>query len=70
MAKDKFTKTHFRQALETLGISITQAGEVLGLSERQGWRYAEGTTKVPGPLKKLLRLAIAKKIKPDDLRAL
>ena len=63
---DKF----FVEALEALGIPLTLAGLYLGLSPRQPIRYGRGNTPVPGPVRKLLKLAIAKKLTADDLRAL
>lgn len=69
-AQAKFKGTQFREALETLGIPITLAGEYLDLSDRQPLRYGQDDTAVPGPLRKLLKLALAKKISADDLRKL
>jgi hypothetical protein len=64
------TKKQFAEALDKLNLPITHVLTALGVSPRQAFRYQEGTSKVPGPVSKLLKLAIAKKMTPDDLRAL
>jgi hypothetical protein len=69
-AQARFRGTQFREALEKLGIPITLAGEYLDMSDRQPVRYGQDDSPVPGPLRKLLKLAIAKKLTADDLRDL
>ena len=60
------TKKQFAEALTKLDVLITHAGEVLGVSERQAIRYQQGTSKIPGPVGKLLKLALAKKLTADE----
>ena len=60
----------FRRALDRLGINISAAGEVLGVSKRQALRYGTGDTEVPEAVAKLLRIAIRRKIPADDIRDL
>jgi transcriptional regulator with XRE-family HTH domain len=48
----------FRKACEKLGITVQQSAEVLSLSEKQVYRYANGRAPVPESIAKLLRAMI------------
>ena len=52
------TKEQYLATIARLKLSRMAAGPVLGLSRRQGARIAAGACKVPGPVAKLLRLAL------------
>jgi hypothetical protein len=52
------TPQQFRAIIAQLGLSQERAGLWLGLSERQGQRYATGEAKIPGPVEKLIRGAL------------
>lgn len=56
----------FHTALEKLELKITAAAPYVGLSPRQLQRIAAGSP-VPGPLAKLLRIAIKHDIPLKDL---
>lgn len=56
------TPAQFKTAIERLGLSQERAGLWLGLSARQGQRYATGAAKIPEPVAKLLRLVIRLKL--------
>lgn len=60
------TETQYRNALKRLGLTPYSAGPILGISRRQAQRYAAGDP-IPGPIVKLLRLALAGKITLDDI---
>jgi hypothetical protein len=61
------TRTEYRAALKTLGMSRLGAGKVLGLSKRQAQRVAAGHSKVPKPVAKLVRLMVKLNLKPGDV---
>lgn len=61
------TPTQFRAAIEKLGLSQEKSGLWLGLSARQGQRYATGDAEIPEPVAKLLRLVIRLKIPIDEV---
>lgn len=52
------TPAQFRNALDKLGLSQRQAALAFGISWRQINRYAQGTSRIPEPLAKLLTLTI------------
>lgn len=62
------TPNQFRAAIDKLGLSQERAGLWLGLSARQGQRYATGDAEIPEPVAKLLRLVIRLGLKPDDVK--
>lgn len=61
------TPDQFKKAIKQLGLSQEKAGLWLGLSERQGQRYASGDQEIPAPVGKLLRLVLRLKLKPEDV---
>ena len=61
------TPTQFRDAIAKLGLSQERAGTWLGLSARQGQRYATGDVEIPEPVAKLIRLVIRLKIPLDEV---
>lgn len=61
------TPAQFRAAIAKLGLSQERAGLWLGLSARQGQRYATGDAEIPEPVAKLLRLVIRLKLDPADV---
>jgi hypothetical protein len=52
------TPTQFRAAIAQLGLSQERAGLWLGLSARQGQRYATGDAEIPEPVARLIWAAI------------
>lgn len=62
------TPDQFRTAIDKLGLSQEGAGLWLGLSRRQGQRYANGEAEIPEPVAKLLRLVIRLKVPLDEVR--
>lgn len=57
----------FRAAIDKLGLSQERAGLWLGLSARQGQRYATGDAEIPEPVAKLLRLVIRLKVPLNEV---
>src|SRR5262245_44717378 len=64
------TPDQFREAIERLGLNITHAAAALDISRRNAQRYASGETDVPGPVAKLLRLAVRYKVDADVIAKL
>lgn len=52
------TAGQFRAAIAQLGLSQERAGVWLGLSGRQGQRYATGEAEIPEPVARLLEAAL------------
>ena len=50
------TADEYCNHLISLGLSLRAAGAALGVSERMGYHYAEGTYPVPATVAKLLRI--------------
>jgi hypothetical protein len=61
------TPQQFRDAIAKLGLSQERAGLWLGLSRRQGQRYATGEQKIPEPVAKFVRLVINLDLAPIDV---
>lgn len=61
------TAEQFRAALSQLAYTQVGAGRMLGLNGRTVRHYAKGDREVPAPVVKLLRLALAGKITPQDI---
>jgi hypothetical protein len=55
------TKTEYRVALRTLGLSQVAAAKVLGVADRTSRSYALGERRVPEPVALALRLLIEKR---------
>lgn len=64
----QMTPTQFRAAIAKLDLSQERAGLWLGLSARQGQRYANGEAEIPEPVAKLLRLVLRLGLKPEDVQ--
>lgn len=63
------TPAQFRFALSRLGLTQVGAARLLGIDPRTARRYALGEREIPSPTAKLLRLAVAGKITPEDIEA-
>lgn len=61
------TPAQYKTAIAKLGLSQERAGLWLGLSARQGQRYATGEAEIPEPVAKLLRLVLRLNLTPDDV---
>lgn len=62
------TPDQYRTAIAKLDLSQERAGRWLGLSPRQGRRYASGEAEIPEPVAKLLRLVLRLKLSPDEVK--
>jgi DNA-binding transcriptional regulator YdaS (Cro superfamily) len=65
---DNMTAHQYRAALAKLGLSQIAAARLLGSADRTSRRWALGERSVPPAVAILLKLMIAGKITPDDLR--
>lgn len=59
--------TEYRAAIEHFGMNQEESGLWLGISHRQGQRYASGDAEVPGPVRLLLRHMLRHNLKPKDV---
>lgn len=66
------TQADYLAALKKIGLSRASkaTAAALGPTVRQCQRYASGTSAVPPTLAKLLRLAVQKRLTPEQLAAL
>jgi hypothetical protein len=62
------TPKQYADAIERLGLSQRAAGAFLGIDERQSRRWIAGDARIPESVAKLLRLMIARKIGPDEVK--
>lgn len=62
------TPKQYADAIERLGLSQRAAGRFLGVEERTSRRWISGESAIPESVAKLLRLMIARKISPDDVK--
>lgn len=63
------TPADFSSALSRLALSQSGAAAVLGVSDRALRMWISGDRAVPEPVAKLMRLMVAGKVSPDDVRA-
>lgn len=61
------TPRQFEDALAKLSLTQTGAGIFLDVGDRQIRRWVAGQARIPGAVAKLLRLMIARKIKPENV---
>ena len=67
---DPMTTAEFRQALDTLGLTIVGAAPYIGLSKRQCQRLASPNhpdAYIPAPVSKLLRIVLWRGIRAERL---
>jgi hypothetical protein len=62
------TAQQYRAALKKLGLTITGGAKAIGLGPRQSQRIAAGTSPVPEPVARLLRLMIEHGIDPAEVK--
>jgi hypothetical protein len=65
--RTSFSLGHAEALIAKLGLSQERAGLWLGLSRRQGQRYAPASRRFPEPVAKLLRLVISLDLAPIDV---
>jgi hypothetical protein len=58
--------SHYRDAIEKLGLTQEGAGDVIGLSPRQAQRVVAGHSPVPRPVAKLITLILKRKITVEE----
>jgi DNA-binding transcriptional regulator YiaG len=63
-------KTEFKAIIASLGLSERAAAPVLGVSVRQTQRFAWGDSKIPSPVRKLMRAVKKHNITAEELAAL
>jgi hypothetical protein len=65
----RMTKTEYRAIIDELGLTQVAAGAFFDVDARTSRRWALGGV-IPGPVAILLRYMAAKKLKPEDVRAM
>ena len=66
--ESSMTPKQYADAIDRLGLSQRAAGRFLGVEERTSRRWISGESAIPESAAKLLRLMIARKISPDDVK--
>lgn len=61
------TPDEYKHALTVLGLNHVTVAEVLGVTERQSYRWAAGATPVPTPVALVLLTCIATDTFPEQL---
>jgi DNA-binding transcriptional regulator YiaG len=61
------TSQQYGTAIAKLGLSQRRAGRFLGVDERTSRKWIAGESRIPHAVALLLRLMIAKHIKPEDV---
>lgn len=64
------TPSQFKTAIAKLSLTQEGAGLWLGLSPRQGQRYANGEQEIPGPVEIATALTIHFGLTPEQARAI
>ncbi len=60
-------REELRELMKKLELIGTETGDVLGISPRQFARYVSGTSRLPAPTVKLLRIAVKRGISKSEL---
>lgn len=68
--KSTMTRARYRLAIKRLGLNQTQASRFLGVSDRQGRRWALGEAEVDEAVNLLLRIMLAHELTPEDVAKL
>jgi hypothetical protein len=63
------TPTQYATAIKALGLSQRGAAKVLGVDERTSRKWIAGDSRIPHSVALLLRLMIAKHIKPESIES-
>ncbi|MDE2472925.1 MAG: helix-turn-helix domain-containing protein [Bradyrhizobium sp.] len=58
-ARDPMSSTEFIAAISSLGWSVRQAADELGVNERSARRWTQGTRPIPPDIERWLRAAAA-----------
>jgi len=64
---EPMSQDEYEAILYAFGMTQEQMGLWLGISHRQGQRYANGEAPIPGPVCLLLRLMINRGITPGEV---
>ena len=68
--RSRMTSDEYKRVLEQLNLNPASAARAIGYSDRVSYRYSRGEGAIPRPVAKLLRLAAATKLTPEQLEAL
>jgi len=66
-AKKLMTKKEYRSAIELVGLSQVKASDFFEVSRKTSPRWARGEAPIPGAIKKLLRVMVAKELSPEEV---
>lgn len=63
----KMSKTAYRAAIETIGLSQVKASTFFGVDRKTSPRWARGESPIPGAVVKLLRVMIHHELTPEEV---
>lgn len=63
------TAKQFKETIEKLGLSLEQAGVVLGMATSMMYKYANGVSKIPKKVQLALEALTTRKLKKQNLLA-
>jgi DNA-binding transcriptional regulator YiaG len=66
-AKKRMTKTAYRKAIDLVGLSQVKASDFFEVSRKTSPRWARGEAPIPGTVRKLLAVMIAKELTPEEV---
>ena len=61
------TKTAYRKAIETVGLSQVKASDFFEVSRKTSPRWARGEAPIPGAVRKLLTVMVCKELSPEEV---
>jgi len=70
MSHRAMTASEYRKLLARMDLTIIGAARVFGFSPRQTYRYSSGEGDIPPTLAKLMRLAVASRLTPEQIEQL
>jgi transcriptional regulator with XRE-family HTH domain len=63
------TPADYRAALAALDITTHEVAQMLGVSDRQAYRYASGESDVPPPVARFLTYLVREDVSPERVMA-
>jgi DNA-binding transcriptional regulator YiaG len=67
MTNKRMSKNAYRKAIELVGLSQVKASVFFEVDRKTSPRWARGEAPIPGAVKKLLRVMIAKELSPEEV---
>ena len=61
------SKSAYRKAIDTVGLSQVKASDFFEVSRKTSPRWARGEAPIPGAVRKLLTVMISKELSPEEV---